>query len=142
MNEQEIFQAMTSMWAYLWTSFTMTNKRRGSQAQAGGWSLPKSTWYSAIISAFSLLFHSTWLPNAVCKCFGHRKCATNDQETYFNNYTYLKIPQLKKDINKLGRVQRRATKLIPKFINIPYEERLKLLNLTTLEDQSGTLWSF
>ena len=39
----------------------------------------------------------------------------------------------KKDIDTLERVQRRATKMIPKLRNISYEMRLKECGLTTLE---------
>ena len=39
----------------------------------------------------------------------------------------------KKDIDRLERVQRRATKMIPKLRNISYEMRLKECGLTTLE---------
>ena len=42
-------------------------------------------------------------------------------------------PYRKKDIHMLERVQRRATKMIPKLRNISYEMRLKECGLTTLE---------
>jgi hypothetical protein len=42
-------------------------------------------------------------------------------------------PFLKKDIEILERVQRRATKMIKSFQRLSYEERLKLCGLTTLE---------
>ena len=42
-------------------------------------------------------------------------------------------PYRKKDIDMLERVQRRATKMIPKLRNISYEMRLKECGLTTLE---------
>ena len=42
-------------------------------------------------------------------------------------------PHLQKDINLLERVQHRATKMIVNFTNLPYEERLLRLKLTTLE---------
>ena len=41
-------------------------------------------------------------------------------------------PYYQKDIDKLERVQRRLTKMIPRLRNIPYEERLKSLNLFSL----------
>ena len=41
-------------------------------------------------------------------------------------------PYLRRDIDTLEKVQRRATKMISGFENLPYEERLKQLNLTTL----------
>ena len=41
-------------------------------------------------------------------------------------------PYYQKDINKLERVQRRLTKMIPRLRNMPYEERLKSLNLFPL----------
>src|SRR6266516_379357 len=42
-------------------------------------------------------------------------------------------PHLHKDIDKLEKVQRRATKTIEGLKGLSYEERLKRLNLTTLE---------
>ncbi|MGE5822757.1 MAG: reverse transcriptase domain-containing protein [Nitrososphaerota archaeon] len=42
-------------------------------------------------------------------------------------------PHYQKDIDLIERVQRRATKLIPSFKGKSYEERLRCLNLTTLE---------
>ncbi|XP_050725194.1 uncharacterized protein LOC127002931 [Eriocheir sinensis] len=42
-------------------------------------------------------------------------------------------PYYRKDIALLERIQRRATKMIPTFRAQPYEERLKRLNLFTLE---------
>ncbi len=42
-------------------------------------------------------------------------------------------PSYRKDIELLERVQRRATKMIPSFRAQPYEERLKRLNLFSLE---------
>ena len=42
-------------------------------------------------------------------------------------------PYFSKDKEMLGNVQRRATKLIGCLRNLPSEERLKILGLTTLE---------
>jgi hypothetical protein len=42
-------------------------------------------------------------------------------------------PNLKKHINQLEKVQRRATKCIPSLQNLPYEERLQRLKLPSLE---------
>ena len=42
-------------------------------------------------------------------------------------------PYLRKDIDMLKKIQRRATKLIPGLSDIRYEERLKECGLTTLE---------
>ena len=42
-------------------------------------------------------------------------------------------PYLRKDIDMLEKIQRRATKLIPGLIDLRYEERLKECGLTTLE---------
>ena len=41
-------------------------------------------------------------------------------------------PYYRKDIDKLERIQRRVTKMIPRLRNKPYEERLKELNLFNL----------
>ena len=43
------------------------------------------------------------------------------------------LPHLKKDIDKLERVQRRATKLIPELRILSYEDRVQQCKLTTLE---------
>jgi ribonuclease P/MRP protein subunit RPP40 len=42
-------------------------------------------------------------------------------------------PHLQKDINVLERVQRRATRMVEECKGLDYEERLKVMNLTTLE---------
>ena len=42
-------------------------------------------------------------------------------------------PYLRKDIDMLDKIQRRATKLIPGLRDLTYEERLKEWGLTTLE---------
>ena len=42
-------------------------------------------------------------------------------------------PYLRKDIDMLEKIQRRATKLIPGLRDLRYEERLKECGLTTLE---------
>ena len=42
-------------------------------------------------------------------------------------------PYLRKDIDMLGKIQRRSTKLIPGLRDLRYEERLKEYGLTTLE---------
>ena len=42
-------------------------------------------------------------------------------------------PYYQKDVIKLEKVQRRATKLIPSLAELPYTDRLDKLNLTTLE---------
>ena len=42
-------------------------------------------------------------------------------------------PYLQKDIQLLEQIQRRATKLIPALKNVSYEQRLKILKLTTLK---------
>ena len=44
-------------------------------------------------------------------------------------------PHMKKHVKKLERVQRLATRMIPEFKEVPYEERLNRLNLSTLEER-------
>ena len=44
-------------------------------------------------------------------------------------------PHKQGDIDLLERVQRRATKIVPALRNLPYAERLRRLNLTTLEER-------
>ena len=44
-------------------------------------------------------------------------------------------PHLKKHINKIEKVQRAATRWVPSLRNLSYEERLKRLNLPTLEER-------
>ena len=50
-------------------------------------------------------------------------------------------PHLRKDVDMLEKIQRRATKLIPELRDLTYEERLKECELTTLEtrkDKGGS----
>ena len=44
-------------------------------------------------------------------------------------------PYMIKDFKALERVQRRATKLVPEIRSLPYEERLKRLNLNSMENR-------
>ena len=44
-------------------------------------------------------------------------------------------PHLRKYIKLIEGVQRRATRLVPELSDLPYEERLKQLKLTTLEER-------
>ena len=44
-------------------------------------------------------------------------------------------PHCKKHVNKLERIQRIATKLVPELVNKPYEDRLKEMNLPSLEQR-------
>lgn len=43
----------------------------------------------------------------------------------------------KKHIKKLERIQRMASKMVPELEGLIYEERLKEMNLTTLEQRKG-----
>ena len=47
--------------------------------------------------------------------------------------TQARRPYRKKDIDMLGSIQRRATKMIPELRELSYEEHLKECGLTTLE---------
>ena len=69
-----------------------------------------------------------------------------DKEIFMNLYPVLVRPLLeycvqvwspykRKYINLLEGVQRRATKLVPELRELQYEERLKKLGLTTLEER-------
>ena len=42
-------------------------------------------------------------------------------------------PYIKKDIDMVEQIQRRATKIIPELTDFSYEERLKECGLTTLD---------
>ena len=44
-------------------------------------------------------------------------------------------PFLKKDIEAIEKIQRKATKIPPELRNLPYEERCKRLGITTLEER-------
>ena len=44
-------------------------------------------------------------------------------------------PYLQRDKDALEKVQRRATKIVPELANLPYDQRLRELNLTTLENR-------
>ena len=44
-------------------------------------------------------------------------------------------PQLKKDILVLEKVQKRATRMVPELAGLSYEDRLRELGLTTLEER-------
>jgi len=50
----------------------------------------------------------------------------------FLNYFSIVTPYKKEDIETLEKVQKRATKLIPVLKNLPYKDRLKACNMSTL----------
>ena len=45
------------------------------------------------------------------------------------------VPLSQRDKDILERIQRRATQIVQELANLPYEERLRQLNLTALEDR-------
>ena len=49
-------------------------------------------------------------------------------------------PHKKKHVLKLERIQRIATKLVPELEDLPYEERLKEMHLTTLKRKKRKRW--
>ena len=49
-------------------------------------------------------------------------------------------PYRKKDINKIERIQRRATKMIPELRDLSYESRLLQCGLTTLETRRNVFF--
>ena len=67
----------------------------------------------------------------------YQKCFTTLYTTYIRPHLEYCVqawsPSLKKDVMALEKVQRRATKIIPSLRNKPYQDRLKALNLYTLE---------
>ena len=69
-----------------------------------------------------------------------------DKEIFLSLYLTLVRPRMEyavqgwspykiKDINVLERIQRRATKLVPQLRDLPYNERLNALGLTTLQER-------
>ena len=44
-------------------------------------------------------------------------------------------PHMRKDIDLIEKIQHRATKLIPSMKHLPYDKRIQLCNLMTLEDR-------
>ena len=44
-------------------------------------------------------------------------------------------PHKKKDIRKIERIQRTATKMVPGLKDLSYEDRLSKMNLPTLEER-------
>ena len=66
-----------------------------------------------------------------------QKCFTTLYKTYIRPHLEYCVqawsPSLRKDVIALEKVQRRATKIIPSLRNKPYHDRLKALNLYTLE---------
>ena len=77
----------------------------------------------------------------ICRSFEYK--SVNITMTLFNSIVRPHLeygsqfwnPHFVKDIHKLERVQRRATKVIPCCKNLSYEERLKKLNILSLEER-------
>ena len=77
----------------------------------------------------------------VKRTFSHFDCTSFSvvYRTYIRPHMEFAVeawnPYLKKDIECFKKIQHRATKLVPQLRNLEYEERLKVLNLTTLEER-------
>lgn len=77
----------------------------------------------------------------VKRTFSHFDCASFSvmYKTYIRPHMEFAVqawnPYLRKDIECLEKIQHRATKLVPQLRNLEYENRLKALNLTTLEER-------
>ena len=50
-------------------------------------------------------------------------------------HTHMHIDILAGNMNSLEKAQHRATKLVPTIANLPYEQRLKILNLQSFYAQ-------
>lgn len=77
----------------------------------------------------------------VKRTFSHFDCSSFSTlyKTYVRPHMEFAVqawnPYLRKDIDCLEKIQHRATKLVPQLRNLDYEDRLKALNLTTLEER-------